>query len=62
MGRILYGLASHDLIALPLHIYGKWHPRHNPDANYEDFRRCATRAQFGYSSSHLPSTPLRLLQ
>lgn len=49
MGRILYGIANHDVMTLPLHVYGKWHPRHNPDADYEEFRRRATRAQFLYT-------------
>jgi len=49
MGRILYGLANHDLIALPLHVYGKWHPRHSPTGDYEEFRKRATRAQFLYT-------------
>ena len=35
---------NHDIIALPLHVYGKWHPRHNPAADYEEFRERATRA------------------
>ena len=48
MGRILYGIANHDLFTLPLHIYGKWHPRHSTDGDYEEFRRRATRAQFLY--------------
>tara|TARA_A100001037_G_C15131035_1_gene628721 strand:+ start:190 stop:2067 length:1878 start_codon:yes stop_codon:yes gene_type:complete len=52
MGRILYGLASHDIFALPLHVYGKWHPRHNPNATYEEFRQRATRAQFLYTEGN----------
>ncbi len=52
MGRILYGIANHDLFALPLHVYGKLHPRHNPDGDYEEFRRRATRAQFLYTEGN----------
>jgi peptide/nickel transport system substrate-binding protein len=52
MGRILYGIANHDLITLPLHVYEKWHPRHNPDADYEEFRQRATRAQFLYTEGN----------
>ncbi|MEE2752737.1 MAG: ABC transporter substrate-binding protein [Candidatus Latescibacterota bacterium] len=52
MGRILYGIANHDIITLPLHVYGKWHPRHNPAADYEEFRERATRAQFLYTEGN----------
>ena len=52
MGRILYGIANHDLFALPLHVYGKLHPRHNPDGDYEEFRRRTTRAQFLYTEGN----------
>lgn len=52
MGRILYGIANHDIITLPLHVYGKWHPRHNPAADYGEFRERATRAQFLYTEGN----------
>jgi peptide/nickel transport system substrate-binding protein len=34
-----------DHIALPKHIYARWHPRYNPNATYEDFRERTTNAQ-----------------
>ena len=52
LGRIL-NILSTDLIAFPKHIYAQYHPRYNPDANYEALRDSTTRAQTLFK----PGTP-----
>ena len=37
LGRVLHAFAFDDFAA-PKHIYARYHPRHNPDATYEEFR------------------------
>jgi peptide/nickel transport system substrate-binding protein len=49
MGQLLKRLAGVDEAAYPKHIFAKWHPKYNPKASYEDFRKRATRAQFPYT-------------
>jgi peptide/nickel transport system substrate-binding protein len=44
LGRIL-NILSGDYIAMPKHIFAKFHPAYNPDANYESLRDSTTRAQ-----------------
>ena len=49
LGWALFAL-SHDRPGIPKHIYAKYHPKYNPQANYEDFRE---RTSF----SMLPMNP-----
>ncbi len=47
LGGILKVL-THDDIAIPKHIFARYHPRYNPDADYEDFRQRTTDGQLAF--------------
>ena len=44
LGRVLYEL-SRELVAAPRHVLLPLHPRYNPKADYQAFRRATTSAQ-----------------
>jgi peptide/nickel transport system substrate-binding protein len=48
MGRVLHALAQGDL-GQPKHVLSRFHPKYNPEANYEDFRDRTTTAQLLYT-------------
>jgi peptide/nickel transport system substrate-binding protein len=52
LGRIL-NILSTDMIAFPKHVYAQYHPKYNPEANYEALRDSTTRAQTLFK----PGTP-----
>ena len=43
LGRVLHAFAFDDFAA-PKHIYARYHPRHNPNATYEEFRERTNQA------------------
>jgi len=47
LGRILNAFCA-STVARPKHVMGKWHPKYNPDATYEDFRERTTDAEMAY--------------
>jgi peptide/nickel transport system substrate-binding protein len=47
LGGILK-ILTHDDIAIPRHIFAPYHPRYNPDADYEEFRRRTTDGQLAF--------------
>ena len=47
MGRILETLC-HDKIAFPKHILAQYHPKYNPDADYEVFRKKTTDGMLAF--------------
>ena len=44
LGRILHTFATSE-IALPKHYYAKFHPKYNPESNYQTWRDSTTGAQ-----------------
>ncbi len=47
MGRILETLC-HSKIAFPKHILARYHPKYNPDADYDDFRKKTTDGMLAF--------------
>ena len=52
LGRVLFALC-HENLALPRHFYAPFHPKYNPTADYEGFRKRTTSAR----RSMTPGTP-----
>ena len=52
LGRVLHALTTTE-IAIPKHFLQKWHPRYNPEADYQTWRDSTTSAQRLYR----PGTP-----
>ena len=53
LGRVLHAFSTTE-IALPKHFFKKWHPRYNPDSDYQTWRDSTTSAQRLYR----PGTPM----
>lgn len=52
LGRVLHAFTGSE-VALPKHYFKKWHPRYNPQADYQTWRDSTTAAQRLYR----PGTP-----
>ncbi|MBS10308.1 MAG: hypothetical protein CME19_01730 [Gemmatimonadetes bacterium] len=53
LGRVLYAFSTNE-IALAKHFFKKWHPRYNPESDYQTWRDSTTTAQRLYR----PGTPM----